>query len=112
VHAELVEDRGEFSCDGVEAFATPVDEVHLVDGEDEVANPEEGDDAGVAAGLREDALAGVDEEDGEVGGACAGRHVPGVLLVSGRVGDDEFAFVGAEVPVGDVDGDALLAFGL
>ena len=29
----------------------------------------------------------------------------------GRVGDDELALVGREEPVGDVDGDALLALG-
>ena len=29
----------------------------------------------------------------------------------GGVGDDEFAFRGGEVAVGDVDGDALFAFG-
>ena len=42
----------------------------------------------------------------------AGGHVAGVLLVAGRVGDDELALVGGEVAVGDVDGDALLALGL
>ena len=35
-----------------------------------------------------------------------------VLLVSGRVGDDELAPLGREEPVGDVDRDALLALRL
>jgi len=54
----------------------------------------------------------VDEDDGELTRRGAGRHVAGVLLVPGGVGDDELAAVGREVPVGHVDGDALLALGL
>ena len=38
-------------------------------------------------------------------------HVAGVLLVAGRVGDDELALLGGEEAVGDIDGDALLALG-
>ena len=41
----------------------------------------------------------------------AGHHVAGVLLVAGRVGQDEAAARGFEIAVGDVDGDALLALG-
>jgi hypothetical protein len=40
-----------------------------------------------------------------------GDHVAGVLDVAGRVGDDELSGRGGEVPVGDVDGDPLLALG-
>jgi hypothetical protein len=46
-----------------------------------------------------------------IGGRGAGDHVAGILLVAGRVGDDELALVGGEEAVGDVDGDALLALG-
>ena len=99
-------------ADGGEAGLGEIDQVHLVHGEDDVADAEQRDDEGVAAGLGDDALAGVDQEDGEVGGGGAGRHVAGVLLVAGRVGDDEAAAVGGEEAVGDVDGDALLALGL
>ena len=59
------------------------------------------------------ALSRVDQDDGEVGGRGAGRHVAGVLLVARRVGDDErCAWLGGEIAVGDVDRDALLALGL
>ena len=47
----------------------------------------------------------------EIGGGGSGHHVAGVLLVAGRIGDDEFALFGGEEAVGHVDGDALLAFG-
>src|SRR6185503_20625137 len=39
-------------------------------------------------------------------------HVARVLLVAGRVGDDELALRGREVAIRDVDRDALLALGL
>ena len=65
----------------------------------------------MTARLREDALACVDHEDGDIGGGCAGDHVAGVLLMAGGIRDDELAPVGGEKAVGDVDGDALLAFG-
>ena len=58
------------------------------------------------------AVAGVDEDDGQLARRGAGGHVARVLLVAGRVGDDELAAVGREVAVRHVDGDALLALGL
>ena len=66
-------------------------------------------ESGVAARLLRDAARGVDQDHREVGGAGAGDHVARVLLVAGRVGDDEAARGGREVAVGHVDGDALLA---
>src|SRR5476649_268323 len=66
----------------------------------------------MAAGLGQHALARVDQDDGKIGVGSAGRHVAGVLLMAGRVGDDELALVGGEEAVGDVDGDALFALGL
>src|SRR5699024_4863708 len=56
-------------------------------------------------------VAGVDEDDDGIGGRGTGDHVPGVLHMAGAVGEDERAAVGGEVAVGDVDGDALFAFG-
>ncbi len=66
----------------------------------------------MAAGLDQDALARVDQDDRKLGVRSAGRHVARVLLVARRVGDDEFALVGGEEAIGDVDGDALLPLGL
>ncbi len=67
---------------------------------------------GMPARLRQNALAGIDQHDREIGGGGAGRHVAGVLLMARRVGDDELALRRREKAVGDVDGDALLALGL
>ena len=68
-------------------------------------------DREVAAGLLEQAGAGVDEHDGEISRRCAGRHVARVLRVPGVVADDERPGRRREVAVGDVDRDALLALG-
>ena len=76
----------------VEDFFREIDQVHLVDGGDDDGDSEEAGDAGVAAGLGEDAFAGVDEDDGDVGGGGSGGHVARVLLVAGCVGNDEFSF--------------------
>src|SRR5699024_3335703 len=86
-------------------------EVDLVDGDDDVADAQPGDDGEVPASLFGRAGAGVDEDDDGIGGRGACDHVARVLHVSGAVGEDERATVGGEVPVGDVDGDALFAFG-
>jgi hypothetical protein len=63
-------------------------------------------------GLHQHALARVDQDDRELGVGGAGRHVARILLVAGRVGDDEGTPRRGEEAVGDVDGDALLALGL
>src|SRR5690348_15772417 len=63
----------------------------------------------MAARLGGHAVARIDQDHGGVGGARAGHHVARVLLVAGRVRDDELAPRRREVAVGDVDRDALLA---
>ncbi len=86
-------------------------EVHLVDGHDHPLDAEQRDQEAVASGLGQHALAGVDQDHGDVGGRRPGHHVAGVLLVAGGVGHDELAALGREEAVGDIDRDALLAFG-
>ncbi len=88
-----------------------VDQVHLVHGEHVVVDAEQARDLRVPPRLRAHAVARVDQQDGDVGGRRAGGHVARVLLVAGRVGEDELAAGGREVAVGDVDRDALLALG-
>ena len=102
---------GQLVDDVVEDLLVVADEVHLVHAEDQVRDPQQRRDVGVAPGLLADALARIHEHDRQVGGRGAGDHVPGVLLVAGRVGDDELAPRSGEVPVGDVDRDPLLALG-
>ena len=95
----------------VEDLLVVVDQVHLVDAHQEVGHPQERCQEGVAAGLLDDALAGVDQDHGQVGGRVPGDHVAGVLHVPRGVGDDELPGRRGEVAVGHVDGDALLPLG-
>ncbi len=99
-------------ADAVEHRFAEVDQIHLVDGDDDVADAKQGYDVTVPAGLRLHTVAGVDQDDGQVAGRGAGRHVAGVLLMAGCVGNDEFAARGREIAVGHINGDALFPFGL
>jgi hypothetical protein len=74
-----------------------------------VPDSEQRRDEAVATRLVYHAVPCVDQNDRDVARRGTGRHVPRVLLVPGRVGDDELAFQGGEVPVCDVDRDPLLA---
>ena len=65
----------------------------------------------MAAGLDQDALGGVDEDDGQVGKGSADSHVASIFFMARCVGDDEAAVIRAEIAIGDVDGDALFPFG-
>ena len=112
VHGQLGGEGEVFVADGVEHRLLVTHVVHLVDGDDEVADAEKLGDVAVAAGLRQDAVVGVDEDDGHIAGGGAGDHVARVLLMAGGVGDDELAPGGGEVAIRHVDGDALLALGL
>ena len=94
-----------------EALLGVVDEIHLVDRDRDMPDPEQRHQVAVPARLRQQPLARVDQDHRAVRGRGAGDHVPRVLLVPGRVGDDELAPVGREVAVGDVDRDPLLALG-
>ena len=98
--------------DGVVDRLVEPDEIHLVDREDDVADAHHRGDPRMPAGLRQHALARVDQDHRDVGFRRPGRHVARVLLVTGRIGGDEAAAIGGEEPVGDVDGDALLALRL
>ena len=112
VHRELGGEGRVVGADGIEHRLGIVHRIELVHGGDQVADAQQTGDEGVAAGLRQHAVAGVDEDHGDVAGGRAGGHVARVLLVARGVGDDELALGGGEVAVRDVDGDALLAFGL
>ena len=109
--AELVGELAKLGGDALEHFLRKADEVHFVDGGDDVLHAEQVGDVGVAARLAQHAFGRVHQHDGGVGGGSAGGHVARVLLVAGRVRDDELAARRGKIAVGDVDGDALLALG-
>ena len=55
-------------------------------------------------------VACIDQNHRKICGRCTGGHVPGVLLVPRRIGDNELTILGRKEPIGDVDGDALFTF--
>ncbi len=75
----------EFVADLVEALLRPVHQIHLVDAQHQVRHAEQARQERVTAGLLQDSLAGVDENERQIGGRGAGDHVAGVLLVAGGV---------------------------
>jgi hypothetical protein len=56
-------------------------------------------------------VAGVDQHDRQIRSGSAGDHIPRVLNVTRRIRNDELPPRCGEVSVGDIDRDALLAFG-
>ena len=101
----------EIRFDVVENFLLVVDQVHLVDRDDDVRQPEQRRDVRMPPRLRQQPFPRIHQHDGQLRSGRAGHHVARVLLVARRVGDDELALRRREVAIGDVDGDALFAFG-
>jgi hypothetical protein len=76
-----------------------------------VLDSEQVSDKGMPAGLLDYTISGINEYERKVCGRRPGYHVPGVLNVSGGVGDDELALWCGKVTIGNVNGYALFAFG-
>ena len=84
-------ERGEVLGDRGERLLVVVDQVDLVDGQHQPRHAQQREHGGVPAGLLDDAVAGVDEQDGQLRGGRAGDRVAGVLDVPGGVGEHELA---------------------
>ena len=99
-----------FLDNSIVGFLTVIYQVHLVDTHEDVWDLQEGSNEGVAFGLFDYAFACIHEDEGKVGGRSTGNHVSGVLYVSWGICNDEFTLWRSEVAVGNINGDALLAF--
>ena len=98
--------------DVVEGGLFVVDQIHLVHRNDDRRNSHQGTDGQVPVRLRANTTSGVDEQNRDVAVGSSHRHVPGVLLVPRRIGNEHPPTVGQiHVSVGHVDGDALFALG-
>jgi hypothetical protein len=95
----------------VEALPGELHQIDLVHRHRDVTETEQRADVAVTAGLGQHALARVDEDHRGIRGGRSRGHVASVLLVTGRIRDDERPARRAEEPVRHVDRDALLAFG-
>jgi hypothetical protein len=111
VHGRARQKLAEFVLNPLEHVLVEVHQIHLVDREDEVGDAEQPRDPRVALRLRSHAVARIDEEDRHICRRGARGHVARVLFMAGRIRQDELAASGREVPIRDVDGDALFALG-
>ena len=109
---EALRQLAKLCLDGTESGFRIADQIHLVDGEHHVPDTDKMANGGVAARLALHSMARIDEQDRDVGVRGASRHVAGILLVPGRIDDDEAALPGLEIAPGDVDGNTLLALSL
>ena len=82
VQPDVAQQLRELGADVVEDVAVELDQVHLVDGEHEGRDPQQLGDPGVPVRLRAEAVPRVHEQDRDIGGRGAGRHVARVLLVA------------------------------
>src|SRR5215468_7578642 len=100
----------EIARNGCKYILAIVKKIHFVDGGDDVTNSQKRGDISVPAGLRQQSFGGIDEDDCSVCGRGASGHVARVLLMTRRIGNDEFSPWSREVAIGNIDGDALLTF--
>src|SRR5262249_3504595 len=87
-------------------------EIHLVYRDDEITDPKQMSDEGMPPRLRHDAVPRVHENYREICIAGTRNEIARVLLVPRGVGDDELPRWRCAIAVGDIDRDALFAFGL
>ena len=110
--SQLVAQQVEAGHDAVEHRLIEPDQIHLVDREHHRPNAQQRGDGGMPPGLVEQPVTRIDQQNRQIGGRCAGRHVARVLLMTRRIRQDEAAPRRFEEPVGDVDRHALFAFRL
>ena len=98
---------GVIGCNPIEHGLVEPNHVDLVHRQDDLPDTKQADDERMPPGLRHQSLAGIDQEDGEVGRGRPRRHVAGVLLMARCIRDNEAAAWRGDEAIGDIDGDAL-----
>jgi hypothetical protein len=105
----LLLERIELPADLLEGFLSHPDQIHFVNDDDNVFDPEQPRDTRVADSLRQNTFPGIQQHQGHVRSGRSGCHVPGVLLVSRCVGDNELALSRGKITIRYVDRNALFA---
>ena len=108
---ETRQNRAEFFLNRGEDTFVVANQIHFVDGDHDAFDAQQACDVGMTARLRQHAFARVHQHDGQFRGRCAGDHIARVLFMAGSIGNDELAAWCSEVAIGNIDRDALLAFG-
>jgi hypothetical protein len=119
VVADLLDEGGGLLDDLLETGLGPVGGVHLVDGDDELADTEGVGEQSVLTGLAilgdtslELTSTGGNDENGAVGLGSTSDHVLDEITVAGGVNDGDIVLGSLELPEGNVDGDTTLTLGL
>jgi len=74
-----------------------MDQIHFVYNNHDVADSKQPKQVNVAPGLVEDAFSNVHQQYGQICGGCRSNHISRKLLMPRSVGNNKFAFCGAEV---------------
>src|SRR3546814_2092047 len=98
--AELRSELAIVGRDRLEHDLVVADQIHLVDRQHHVANPQQRGDVAMPPRLRQQTLACIDQDHGQVGAGRTGGHVARVLLVPRAVGHDELAPRSTEITIG------------
>ena len=88
-----------------------IHQIHLVHCQDDVFDSQQTHNKGMTPGLCENPPGGINQDDGQIGCGCPRGHVPGVLFVSGRIGNDKFSLVGGKIAVCHINSNPLLPLG-
>jgi hypothetical protein len=119
VVADLLDEGGGLLDDLLETGLGPVGGVHLVDGDDELADTEGVGEQSVLTGLAilgdtslELTSTGGNDENGAVGLGSTSDHVLDEITVAGGVNDGDIVLGSLELPEGNVDGDTTLTLSL
>ena len=107
IDASALGEREEVVDNGCKDFFPVIDQIHFVNGDDEMRNAEQVSKCRMASRLRHDTVPRIDQQNGELRSTGGRHHIARVLLVAWRVGNDELAQSGREITVGNVDGNAL-----
>ena len=99
-------------ANAIKRLFAKIHQIHFIHRHHQVFNSQQRRDKAMTASLIEHAFARIHQQNRQIAGGSAGGHIAGVLLVPRGVGDNKFAFLGREIAIGDIDGDALLAFSL
>ena len=99
-------------ADCFESLFAEVHQIHFIDRNDQMLDPQQCGDKAVATRLIQHAFARIHQQNRQFTGRGPGRHVTGVLFVAWGIGNDKFALLSGEITIRHVNGNALLALSL
>ena len=87
-----------------------IHQIHFIHCEYNVLNAQKRSNVGMTLCLGENPLAGIHQNDRDIGRRGAGHHITCVLLVPRRISDNKLATIRVKKPVSNIDRDTLFTF--